>query len=181
MHHEPVEQSYGLMAEFADPRDLLDAARRAHAEGYRHMDAYTPIPVEGLAQALGAKRTKLPMLTLIGGLIGGITGFSVQYFASVIHYPLNIGGRPFNSWPSFIPITFELTILTAAFFTVLGMLGLNGLPMPYHPVFNVPQFKLASRDRFFLCIESCDPRYSAVETRAFLSSLPTLGVYEVEP
>ena len=135
---------YGLMAEFEAPEALLEAARRAYVTGYRHMDAYSPFPVEGLAAAIGFQRTQLPLVVLLGGIIGGVGGFLLQYYAAVIDYPLNVGGRPLNSWPAFIPVTFELTILMAALFAVLGMLALNGLPMPYHPVFNVPRFALAS-------------------------------------
>ena len=129
---------YGLMAEFDSPADLLDAARRAYEEGYRRMDAYTPFPVDGLAEALGFRRTRLPLVVLFGGIAGGLGGYCLQYWISAIDYPLNVGGRPLHSWPAFIPVTFELTILVAALAAVLGMLALNGLPMPYHPVFNVP-------------------------------------------
>lgn len=172
---------YGLMAEFDDPHALLTAAHRTHAAGYMRIDAYTPIPIEGLAQALGNRRTRLPLLTFLGGLAGCTGGYYMQWFASVVHYPLNIGGRPLHSWPAFIPVTFELTILSAAFFTILGMLALNGLPMPYHPVFNVPSFKMASRDRFFLCIESRDPKFDASASREFLESLGPIAVHEVQP
>ena len=170
---------YGLMAEFEHPEELLEAARRAHVEGYRKMGAYTPIPVEGLSAVMGHRRTRLPVITLIGGVLGGLTGYLMQYYASVIHYPMNVGGRPFHSWPAFIPITFELTVLGAALFTVLAILGLNGLPTPYHPVFNVPEFKLATRNRFFLCIQTRDPKFAAAETRSFLQSLHPLGIHEV--
>ena len=172
---------YGLLAEFVDPEEVLSAARRAHAAGYRRMDAYTPIPVHGLAHALGHKPTRLPLVTLIGALLGAVIEYGMQYYASVIGYPMNVGGRPYHSWPAFLPITFELTVLGGALFAVLGMLGLNGLPMPYHPVFNVPQFERASRNRFFLCIEARDPRYNLDQTRAFLESLRPQAVYEVEP
>ncbi len=172
---------YGLMAEFENPNDLLAAAKRAHAEGFRKLDAYTPFPVEGLAEAIHVHRNRLPRIVLIGGIVGCLVGFGFQYYASVIDYPLNIGGRPFNSWPSFIPITFELTILFAAFTAVLAMFALNGLPQPYHPVFNVPRFALATRDRFFLCIESRDPKFDMVTTRQFLENLQPHGIYEVEP
>jgi len=159
------------MAEFDNPNDLVAAASRARAEGYRQMDAYTPFPVEGLAEALGFHRTRVPLIVLIGGLVGCATGYLMQYYLTALDYPLNIGGRPLNSWPAFIPITFELTILVAALSAVLGMLALNGLPMPYHPVFNVPRFALASRNRFFLCIEASDPRFDLEATRHFLESL----------
>ena len=162
---------YGLLAEFTDPEDLLAAARRAHAEGYRQMDAYTPFPVHGLSEAVGFHRTRLPVIVLLGGITGAVLGFGMQYFANVIHYPLNIGGRPHNSWPAFIIPTFERTILFSAFAAVLGMLALNGLPQPYHPLFNVPAFELASRSHFFLCIEFTDPKFNLEGTRQFLEQL----------
>jgi hypothetical protein len=162
---------YGLMAEFEDPTSLVTATERAHREGYRRMDAYSPFPIEELHHALGSKPTKLPLIVLIGGLIGCIGGYTLEYWSSVIAYPLNIGGKPLHSWPAFIPVTFECTILVAALSAVLGMLALNGLPMPYHPVFSVPRFALASRNRFFLCIESTDPKFDIDATRHFLDSL----------
>jgi Protein of unknown function (DUF3341) len=172
---------YGLMAEFDSAADLLEAAQRAYEEGYRRMDAYTPFPVHGLPEALGFHRTWLPLLVLLGGIAGCIGGYSLQYWVAAIDYPLNVGGRPLNSWPAFIPVTFELTILVAALAAVLGMLALNRLPMPYHPVFNVPEFELASRNRFFLCIEAVDPKFDGGETKHFLGSLKPRGVFEVEP
>ena len=172
---------YGLMAEFEQPADLLAATRAAHEAGYHKMDAYSPFPVEGLAEMLHKHKNRLPKLVLLGGLVGAFLGFSFQYYAAVIDYPINVGGRPFNSWPSFIPITFETTILVAAFVAVLGMFALNGLPQPYHPVFNVERFARASRDRFFLCIETRDQKFDRSGTRKFLESLRPLGVYEVEP
>jgi hypothetical protein len=171
---------YGLMAEFDAPEALLEAARRSFAEGYRRMDGYSPFPIDGLAEAIGFHKTRIPMIVLIGGIIGCIGGFYLQYWVSVIDYPLNIGGRPLNSWPSFIPVTFELTILLAALSAVLGLLALNGLPMPYHPVFNVERFQLATRNRFFLCIEARDPKFDPDATRRFLESVGPHGVYEVE-
>jgi len=172
---------HGLMAEFPAPTEIVVAAREAHAAGYRKMDAYTPFPIEELAEALGYhSRGRLPKLVLAGGLLGCVGGFLLQYWCAVVAYPVNVGGRPLNSWPSFIPITFELTVLCAALTAVLGMLALNGLPMPYHPAFNVPEFALASRDRFFLCIESLDPRFDPAGTRRFLEGLAPTKVYEVE-
>jgi hypothetical protein len=171
---------YGLMAEFDGPEALLGAARHAYEEGYRRMDAYTPFPVDGLAEAIGFRKTWIPLIVLIGGIVGCVGGFYLQYWISVIDYPINVGGRPFNSWPSFIPVTFELTILLAALSAVLGLLVLNGLPMPYHPVFNVDRFELASRNRFFLCIEAADPKFDPQRTRQFLESVKPHGVYEVE-
>ena len=171
---------YGLMAEFETPEQVLEAAERARDEGYRRMDAYTPFPVEGLAEAVGFYRTRLSTIVLCGGLIGCFGGFFMCWWPNVIGYPLNIGGKPYNSWPAFIPITFELTILFSALSTIIGMIALNGFPMPYHPVFNAPRFDLASRDRFFLCIEARDPKFSLTGTRDFLASLDPVEVSEVE-
>jgi hypothetical protein len=159
------------MAEFEDATSLVAATRRAHEQGYRRMDAYSPFPIEELHEALGSKHTRLPLIVLIGGLVGCIGGYTLEYWSSVIAYPLNIGGKPLHSWPAFIPVTFECTILAAALSCVLGMLALNGLPMPYHPVFSVPRFALASRNRFFLCIEATDPKFDLEGTRRFLETL----------
>jgi hypothetical protein len=177
---QATSRLHGLMAEFDTPEDLLAAARRAYAEGYRQMDAYSPFPVEGLAQAIGFRRTRLPLLVLIGGMIGAVGGFMLQYYASVVSYPLNIGGRPLNSWPAFIPVTFEMTILIAALFAVLGMLALNGLPRPHHPVFNVSRFERVTNDKFFLCIEASDAYYEHARTRQFLLSTAPREVMDVE-
>lgn len=171
---------YGLMAEFDDPASLLAATRHAYQDGYRRMDAYSPFPVEGLAEALGARRKAVPMIVLLGGLVGCFGGFFMQYYIAAIYFPLNIGGRPLNSWPAFIPVTFELTVLVAALSAVFGLLALNGLPMPYHPTFNVPRFKFASRDRFFLCIEAADPKFDRERTREYLLRLEAREVNEVE-
>lgn len=170
---------YGLLAEFDTPAALLTAAGRVREEGYRRMDAYTPFPVEGLAGALGFRYTRVPLITLIGGILGGLAGYSMQYWISAVNYPINVGGRPLHSWPAFIPVTFELSILGAALAAVLGMLALNGLPMPYHPVFHVPRFALASRDRFFLCIEAVDPKFDGKGTRRLLESLGSRVVSDV--
>jgi hypothetical protein len=167
----PSERIYGLMAEFDDPNHLVLAARQARDAGYRCMDAYSPMPIEELHEALGAHHTRLPLIVLLGGMAGCIGGYGLQWWASTIAYPLNVGGRPFHSWPAFIPVTFECTILVAALSAVFGMLALNGLPQPYHPVFNVPRFALATRNRFFLCIEATDPRFDLEKTRAFLAAL----------
>ncbi len=172
---------YGVLAEFTTPDELLAATRRAYEAGYRRMDAYTPFPIEGLAAALGFQRTRLPLIVLLGGIVGGLGGYLMQYWIAAIDYPLNIGGRPFNSWPAFIPVTFELTILVAALAAVLGLLVLNGLPMPYHPLFNVPRFELATRNGFFLCIEARDPQFDRDATRRFLASVKAREVYDVEP
>src|SRR5579871_892299 len=159
---------YGLMAEFENPDHILHAAKTAYAAGYRRMDAYSPLPIHGLAEAVGFRKTYLPLVVLIGGLTGCFVGFAFQYWVSVVNYPVIIGGKPMNSWPSFIPVTFECTVLFAALSAVFGMLALNGLPHPYHPVFNVDRFERASRDRFFLCIEARDPKFNRDGTRKFL-------------
>ena len=172
---------YGLMAEFDDVSSLVLAAERAYGEGYRCLDAYSPFPIEQLHEALGSHHTRLPLIVLIGGLCGCLGGYALQYWSSALAYPLNIGGKPLHSWPAFIPVTFECTILAAALTAVLGMLALNGLPQPYHPVFNVPEFAAhASRDGFFLCIQADDPQFDRAETRQFLESLGPEAVAEVE-
>ena len=170
---------YGLMAEFDSPSALVAAAKRTHDYGYKRMDAYSPFPIEELTEAIEFHDRRLPFVVLCGGIIGGLAGFFFQYWTSVVDYPVNIGGRPLFSWPSFIPVTFEIAVLGASLGAVLGMLGLNGLPMPYHPVFNVSRFALASRDRFFLCVEARDPKFDLQATRHFLESLGPRVIYEV--
>jgi hypothetical protein len=171
---------YGLLAEFDTSEALLDRARRTYDAGYRQISAYTPFAIEGLAEAIGQRRrTRLPLLALLGGIAGALGGFCLQYYAAVIDYPWNIGGRPFNSWPSFMIITFELTILVAALVGVVGLLVANKLPMLYHPVFNAPRFKRASQDRFFLCVKADDPKFDVAETRQFLAGLEPNKVIEV--
>jgi Protein of unknown function (DUF3341) len=170
---------YGVMGEFATPEDLIHAVEKVREAGYRRLDAYAPFPVEGLSEALGLKRNLVPFITLLGGLGGGLTGFFFQVWANVSSYPINIGGRPLNSWPAFIPVTFELTILGAALSAVFGMLALNRLPQPHHPVFNVHRFTHASSDRFFVCIEARDPKFVLADTARFLQSLHANHVSEV--
>jgi len=172
---------FGLMAEFETPDALLDACRHAHQAGYRRVDGYSPFPVHGLADALGFRSNPIPYVVLCGGIVGALAGYGLQYWVSVIEYPVNVGGRPLHSWPSFIPVTFEMTILVAAFSCVLGMFALNGLPEPYHPTFNVERFALASRDRFFMCIESSDDLFDPEQTRDFLKNLNPYDIYEVQP
>jgi hypothetical protein len=171
---------YGVIAEFETPDVLRAAAQQAYDAGYRRMDAYTPFPVEGLADAIGFHRTRLPLFVLLGGIIGGAGAFLMQYYAATTDYPINVGGRPLNSWPSFIPITFELTVLVATLAAVLSLLALNGLPMPHHPLFNVPGFELATRSHFFLCIEADDPQFDRTGVRQFLEGLNSQEVKDVE-
>ena len=170
---------YGMMAEFDSASDLVAAARRTREEGYHKIDAYSPFPVEGLAEEIGFRKNSVPLVVLIGGILGCMSGYALQYWISAVSYPINVGGRPYNSWPAFIVVTFEMTILFAGLAAVLGMLALNGLPMPYHPVFNVPRFAFATRDRFFLIIFSSDAKYDAVATRAFLENLGPRSISEV--
>lgn len=172
---------YGLMARFETPEQLVAAAHRTYSAGYRKMDAYSPMPIEGLAEAIGFKRHFVSLVVLMGGLTGCIGGFTLLWWIATIAYPHNVGGRPFVSWPMYIPITFECTILLAALSSALGMLAMNKLPMPYHPVFNVPSFsERASIDRFFLCVEAGDPKFDLAQTRAFLETLDPEEVAEVE-
>jgi hypothetical protein len=171
---------YGLMAEFENPSDAVAAARHVYEAGYRRIDAFSPYPVEELSEAIGVHSTHMPLIVLIGGLLGGSLGYLMQYYLLVISYPLNVGGKPPHSWPAFIPITFEMTVLGAALFAVFGMMALNGLPEPYHPVFNAPNFALASRDRFFVLVESTDPKFDRERTAEFLRSLGPREVTDVE-
>lgn len=175
--HQPV---YGLLAEFAELNDLVRATRATVDAGYRHVDAYTPVPVEEVAEILGEHHNALPLLVLIGGIVGGVLGYALCYWTSAVDYPIIVGGRPFHSWPSFVPVTFECTVLGAALACVLGLLGLCGLPMPYHPLFNVGRFALSSRDRFFLCVEATDPLFDRDGTRRFLERLAPRVISEVD-
>jgi len=168
------------MAQFDSPSSLVAAARETYAAGYRRINGYSPFPIEELSDAIGFKRTTLPLIVLAGGIIGAVGGFFMQYWMEVIDYPINVGGKPFNSWPAFIPITFECTVLCAALAAVFGMLALNKLPQPYHPVFNAPNFALATRDSFFLVIEANDPKFDHDEAMRFLKSLEAREVNDVE-
>lgn len=170
---------YGLLAEFENPTDLVLAVRAVRHEGYSLIDAYTPFPVEELPEALGFRKTRMPLVILIGGIFGCVGGYLMQYYCMVVSYPINVGGRPLNSWPSFIPVTFEMTILFAALAGIFGLLGLCGLPMPYHPLFHVPRFARATRDRFFLCVEARDPHFDGERTRQLLHELHPYEVSEV--
>jgi len=180
LHPRKARYTYGVLAEFPSPETLLHAIHETRAKGYEVIEAYTPYPIEEVWEAIGHPKSKVPLLVLAGGVAGCIGGYLLQYWVSVIAYPVNVGGRPFHSWPSFIPVTFECTILGAGLAAVLGMLLLNGLPMPYHPVFSVPRFALASRDRYFLMILARDRKFEARSAHAFLSSLAATEVTEVE-
>jgi len=178
-HEHTTPTLYGLMAEFDTPGELVKAAERTRLAGYKKIDAYSPIPIEELNEALDLKRTRLPLIVLIGGICGGLGGYGLEYWSSVIEYPMNVGGRPNASWPAFVIPSYELTILFSALTAAIGMIALNGLPQPYHPVFNAPRFSLASSDKFFLVIEAVDPKYHPTETGVFLERLGAKGVYEV--
>ena len=170
---------YGMIAQFASATALLSAVEKARQHGYQKMEAYSPYPIHGLSEALGFHKTKLPYIIFAGGATGAILGLAMQWSSASYFYPLNVGGKPFFSWPAFVPITFECMILLAAFSAVLGMLGLNGLPQPYHPLFNVERFALASKDRFFLCIEATDPKFDREATKRLLTELHPREVSEV--
>jgi hypothetical protein len=178
-HPRHVAPLYGVIAEFESPNDLVHAARKTYDAGYRRINGYSPYPIEELSEAIGFTHTSLPLIVFIGGVIGGLSGFFMQYWIEVIDYPLNVGGKPYNSWPAFIPITFEMTVLFAAFAAVLGMLVLNKLPQPYHPVFNAPNFALATRDRFFLAVEANDPKFEHGAVVDLLKSLNAIEVNDV--
>jgi hypothetical protein len=178
---EHRSHTYGVVAEFETAEQLIHAAEKTRLAGYQLFEAYTPFPVEGLPEAIGLKRNAVPLITLVGGLLGGLGGFFFQLWVSAVAYPENIGGRSLNSWPAFIPVTFELTVLGASLAAVFGMLALNGLPRPHHPLFNVDRFqKRASVDRFFLCIEARDPKFSVSDATRFLQGLKAASVNEVE-
>jgi hypothetical protein len=171
---------YGLMAQFDNPTTIVEAANKAYQSGYRRMDAFSPFPIEELSEAIGFKRNMVSPIVFTGGLIGFFTALGMLYYLTAIDYPLNVGGRPLGSWPAFIPITFELTVLFASLSAVFGMLLLNGFPRPHHPVFNIPSFDRASQDRFFLLIEADDPKFDIEQTRSFLQSLNPVEVSDVE-
>jgi hypothetical protein len=179
-HATPAPARYGLLAEFDSAQALLEAAGQVRAAGYTKTDAYSPFPIHGLSEALGFRERTVAPIVFMGGVTGALAGYGLEYWTQVIAYPLNIGGRPYHSWVSFIPPAFETTILFGAFAAVIGMLTLNGLPQPYHPVFNAPRFHLASRDTFFLSIEAADPKFDAERTRAFLAGLQAREVVDVE-
>ena len=180
MNHAPLSPAiYGILAEFDSSTDLVYAAKAAYAAGYRKMDAYSPFPIEEASDAIGFHTSRVPLIVLLGGLLGGLSGYGLQYWINVISYPLNIGGKPYNAWPAFIVPTFEMTILFAGLAGVLGMFALNGLPMPYHPLFNVDRFSAVTRDKFFLCVEAADPKFDVVDTQRFMESLKPLSISEV--
>ena len=170
---------YGLMAEFETPTELVNACKAAYAEGYREMDAYSPFPIEEASEAIGFHKSAVPLVVLTGGILGGLSGFLLQYWINVIAYPLNIGGKPLNSWPAFIVPTFEMTILFAGLSGMFGMFALNGLPRPYHPLFHVDQFSKVTRNRFFLCVEATDPKFDLTGTQQFMERLKPLSISEV--
>lgn len=170
---------YGLLAEYDTVPGMVSAAEKAHEHGYRRMDTYSPFPIEEAAEAIGFHKNRVALVVLIGGLLGGLGGYSLEYWVSVLAYPINVGGKPWHSWPAFIPVTFECTVLGASIAAFIGMLAMNGLPMPYHPVFNAPNFSAASKDKFFLCIEAADPQFDLTQTRRFLEQTSPRVVTEV--
>jgi hypothetical protein len=178
-HAAAAPTIYGLMAEFETPTELVRACKAAYAEGYREMDAYSPFPIEEASEAIGFHKSAVPLVTLTGGILGGLSGFALQYWINVIAYPLNIGGKPYDSWPAFIVPTFEMTILFAGLVGMFGMFALNGLPQPYHPVFNVDRFSKVTRNRFFLCVEATDPKFDLTGTQQFMERLKPLSISEV--
>ncbi len=181
MHtNEPTNRLHGVMAEFESAQAVVDAARKTMAQGFTRVEAYSPVPIEELNDIIHQKRTKLAQIVLVAGLTGMATGFALQYWASVIEYPMNIGGRPHASWITFIIPSYELTILFAALSAAIGMIVLNGLPQPYHPVFNVDRFAMCSSDKFFLVVESADPKFDQQGTAEFLRSTGAMGVYDVD-
>ncbi len=180
MNHAKLSPAiYGILAEFDSSTELVHATEAAYAAGYRKMDAYSPFPIDEASEALGFHKTRVPLVVLLGGLLGGLSGFALQYWINVISYPLNIGGRPWDSWPAFIVPTFELTILFAGLSGMFGMFALNGLPTPYHPLFNIDGFSAVTRDKFFLCVEAADPKFDLVDTMRFMESLKPLSISEV--
>jgi len=170
---------YGLLAEFDSAEALLQAVRRAREAGFRRLEAYSPLCVDGLDEALGGTREYVPLITLGGGILGALAGYFLQWYSATINYPINVGGRPLDSWPSFLPVAFEIAVLGAAFAALIGMLALNGLPRLMHPLFELEEFRRASSDRFFLCVCSQDVRFDPQSTRGFLGSLGALAVLEV--
>ena len=171
--------TYALVAEFDTPEALLAAAEKTRDAGYKEIDAHSPFPIHGMGEAIGFGRPILAWVIFCGGLVGLALGFGLEYWVSVINSPFNIGGRPMNSWPAFVPIMFETTVLVSALTAVIGMIAFNGLPRPYHPIFNHPKFERASQDLFFLCVEAKDPKFDSAETRAFLEGLGSAEVVEV--
>ena len=180
MSHQTLSPAiYGLIAEFDTSTELVEASQAAYSAGYRRIDAYSPFPIEEASEAIGFHKSRVPLVVLLGGLLGGLSGFALQYWINVIAYPLNIGGKPYDSWPAFIVPTFEMTILFAGLSGVFGMFALNGLPMPYHPLFHVEQFSRVTRDKFFLCVEATDQKFDIVDTQRFMESLKPVSIAEV--
>jgi len=175
-----INTVYGFTAEFKTEAQLLTAAKQARSAGYREIEVYSPFPIEELSAILDLRRDRLSLFTLVGGIIAAVSIYFIEYYSSVVDYPINVGGRPYHSWPAFLPTTVEVTILGAALATVIGMLWLNGLPRLIHPLFNVLRFKVATRDRFFLCIKANDPQFDKIETRYFLECLEPVNVHRIE-